>query len=101
MEIINSELTLSAALGEVGGVRQTSANPERIFVIRGSDGENPEIFHLNAGEAYGLILAERFRLQAQDIIFVDSAGISTWNRVITQLLTVDFRDRNVFDNLSN
>lgn len=84
--IINSELTLSAALGEVGGVNQLSADSSRIFVIRGSDGDNPEIFHLNAKEAYGLILAERFRMQAQDIVFVDTAGISSWNRVITQLL---------------
>ena len=86
VEIINSELTLSAALGEVGGVKQTTANPERIFVIRGSDGNNPQIFHLDAAGAYGMILAERFRMQAQDIVFVDTAGISTWNRVISQLL---------------
>lgn len=86
VEIINGHLTLSAALGEVGGVRQLSANPERIFIIRGSDGGNPQIFHLDAKEAYGLILAERFRMQAQDIVFVDAAGVSTWNRVISQLL---------------
>ena len=33
-----------------------------------------------------MLLAERFDLQAQDVIFVDSAAISQWNRVISQLL---------------
>jgi polysaccharide export outer membrane protein len=100
VEIINGDLTLSAALGEVGGVSQTSADSSRIFVIRGSKGDNPEIFHLNAEEAFGLILAEQFRLQAQDIIFVDAAGISSWNRVITQLLP-SISVIGIADNLSN
>ena len=55
-------------------------------MIRGSDGDNPRIFHLDAKEAYGLLLAERFEMQAQDVVFVDTAGISSWNRVVSQLL---------------
>jgi polysaccharide export outer membrane protein len=86
IEIVNGRLTLSAALGEAGGVRQISAEPGRIFVIRGSNRDQPRIFHLDAKEAYGLILAEQFEMQAQDIVFVDTAGISSWNRVISQLL---------------
>lgn len=86
VEIINGRLSLAAALGEVGGVDQRTAEPSRIYVIRGSDGDNPQLFHLNAALAYGLLLAERFELRAQDVIYVDTAGISRWNRVITQLL---------------
>ena len=36
--------------------------------------------------ATGLLLAERFDMQAQDVVFVDTAGISEWNQVISQLL---------------
>ena len=86
VEIINDQLTLAAALGEVGGVSQQTADPGGIFVIRGSNEDNPEVFHLNARYAHGLLLAERFEMQAQDVVFVDTAGISTWNRVISQLL---------------
>lgn len=86
VEIINSQLSLSAALGEAGGVSQTTANPSAIYVIRGSAGDSPEIFHLDAQFATGMVLADRFALEAQDVIFVDTAGISQWNRVITQLL---------------
>ena len=40
----------------------------------------------NLMSATGMLLAERFDMQAQDVIFVDTAGISEWNRVISQLL---------------
>ena len=86
VEIINGELSLSAAIGEAGGVNQNSADPSGIYVIRNSDKSVPEIYHLNAGQAFGLLLAERFEMRAQDIVFVDTAGISEWNRVISQLL---------------
>jgi polysaccharide export outer membrane protein len=86
VEIINGRLSLSAALGEVGGVDQFRANPSAIYVVRGSNKDNPQIFHLNAEFATGMLLAERFELQAQDVVFVDTAGVSKWNRVISQLL---------------
>jgi len=44
------------------------------------------IYHPDARYATGLLLAERFDLQAQDVVFVDTAAISQWNRVISQLL---------------
>ena len=83
VEIVNGELSLSAAIGEVGGVNQTTADSGN---IRGAGNQQPEVFHLDARYASGMILAERFDMQAQDVIFVDTAGISQWNRVITQLL---------------
>ncbi len=86
VQIMNGHLTLAAALGEVGGVNQTSANSGAIYVVRGTDKDKPEIFHLDARFATGMLLAERFDMQAQDVVFVDAAGISKWNRVISQLL---------------
>jgi polysaccharide export outer membrane protein len=86
VEIINGYLTLAAAIGEVGGVNQNSADSGGIYVVRGTNKDRPEIFHLDARYASGMLLAERFDMQAQDVIFVDTAGVSQWNRVISQLL---------------
>ena len=86
VEIINGYLTLAAAIGEAGGVNQNSADSGRIYVIRGADQDNLAIFRLNARYASGMLLAERFGMQAQDVVFVDTARASQWNRVITQLL---------------
>jgi len=86
VEIINGKLNLAAALGEAGGVNQTTANAGRIYVVRNTDSDTPQVFHLNARYAYGLLVAERFQMQPQDVVFVDTAGVSKWNRVISQLL---------------
>ena len=86
VEIINGKLSLSGAIGELGGFNQNSSDPGNIYVVRGTDKDKPEIFHLDARYASGMLLAERFEMQAQDVIFVDTAGISQWNRVISQLL---------------
>jgi len=62
------------------------ADSGAIYVIRGTDKDRPQIYYLDARYATGLLLVERFDLQAQDVVFVDTAGISQWNRVISQLL---------------
>ena len=86
VEIINGQLSLAAAIGEAGGVNQITADAGSIYVIRNTNQDKPEIFQLDARYATGLLLGERFAMQAQDIVFVDTAGISQWNRVISQLL---------------
>jgi polysaccharide export outer membrane protein len=86
VEIINGRLTLAAALGEGGGVNQVTADPAGIYVIRGSNGDEPQIFRLDSNLAFGMLLAERFEMKPQDVVFVDTAGVSQWNRVVSQLL---------------
>ena len=79
-------LTLAGALGEVVGANQVSAGSGANYVIRGTDMDRPKIYHLDASCATGLLLAERFDLQAQDVVLVDTASISQRNRAISQLL---------------
>ena len=76
----------TTVLREVGGFNQNTANPSAIYVIRGADRNEPAIFHLDANFATGMLLAERFDMRAQDVVFVDAAGVSQWNRVVSQLL---------------
>ncbi len=84
--IPNGRLTLAHALAEVGGVDQDTADPSKIYIVRGSEQNNPQIYRLNAQYAYSMLLAERFELLAQDVVFVDTKGVSSWNRVASQIL---------------
>ena len=84
--IPNGRLSLAHALAEVGGVDQDTADPSKIYIVRGSEQGNPQIYRLNAQYAYSMLLAERFELMAQDVVFVDTKGISSWNRVASQIL---------------
>jgi len=82
----NGNLTLNEALGEAGGPNLTSANTGQIFVIRSNAKGVPAIFHLNARNPAALALAERFQLAPRDVVYIDSAPLVTWNRLISLIL---------------
>lgn len=79
------KLNLAQALGAAGGIDPVTANPSRIFVFRGAYSK-PKIFWLDARSPVSMLLATQFMLQPQDVVFVATAGISTWNRIISQIL---------------
>jgi polysaccharide export outer membrane protein len=83
--IDKGRMTLAEALGDAGGVDPLSANAGQIYVIRSGQGK-PEIFHLNASSPDAMLLAHDFRLAARDVVYVDPAQVTRWNRVITQIL---------------
>ena len=68
-----------------GGINQQTADMKHIFIIRGT-GLKPNIFQLNLKNPSNLLLAEKFRLQSNDIIYIPVAGISNWNNFINQIL---------------
>jgi polysaccharide export outer membrane protein len=78
-------MTLSEALSDAGGVDRISSNPAKVFVIRGG-AKTPEIFHLDAESPEALILGDQFKLRPRDVVYVETAGVTSWNRVISQLL---------------
>lgn len=84
-----SPLSLTNALAQAGGIRETSANASGIFVVR----RNPEpsdkiatVYQLNARNATAFMLGSEFMLQPTDVVYVTAAPISRWNRVLSQLL---------------
>ncbi|MGH8273564.1 MAG: polysaccharide biosynthesis/export family protein [Gammaproteobacteria bacterium] len=79
------QLNLAQALGAAGGVSLDTANPSRIFVFRGAY-QKPKIFWLDARSPAAMLLATQFELKPQDVVFVATAGVSTFNRIISQIL---------------
>ena len=66
-----------------------TSRPEEIYVIRPGD-RKPEIFKLNAGSPDAMILADQFALQAHDTVYVGTAGVTQWSRVMNQILPGSF-----------
>jgi polysaccharide biosynthesis/export protein len=82
-------LSLTQALGRVGGLNPLSASGKEVYVIRGAnDLENApaKVFQLDARSPSAFALGDQFRIKAGDVVFVGPAGITRWNRVLSQLL---------------
>ncbi|MNM67778.1 Polysaccharide biosynthesis/export protein [compost metagenome] len=82
-------LNLADAIGTVGGLNQTTSNGKAVYVIRGVENlekEPAKVFQLDAQSPTAFILAQRFNLQPQDVVYVGPAGVTRWNRFISQLL---------------
>ncbi|MBF0804001.1 MULTISPECIES: polysaccharide export protein [Neisseria] len=84
----NYGLTLTQALGNAGGINQVTANASGVFVIRNmpDDREKPiHVYQLNLKDASAYALANRFKLRANDTVFVTAAPVARWNRVVSQV----------------
>lgn len=77
-------MTLAEAIGDSEGFDMVSSDPSRVFVIRG-DVDRPSVYWLDARSPDALLLAERFPLEPRDVVFVSTAPVTRWGRVINQL----------------
>lgn len=79
------KLTLTEALSAVGGVNQITSNPALMYVFRNA-GESDVIYHLDSRSADALLLADKFLLEPRDVVYIGTAGVTRWNRVVSQIL---------------
>lgn len=84
-----SDLSLTQALGRAGGLNQTTSKGEAVYVIRGMkdlESEPTHVYQLDARSPESFGLADQFRVQAGDVVFVGPAGVTRWSRLLTQLV---------------
>lgn len=83
-------LTLAAALAQAGGLNQLTAKPTGVFVMRGvvnAEGKRSvKVFQLDASNATAYILADQFKLQQRDFVYVTAAPVVRFNRVMSQII---------------
>ena len=79
--ITNVPLNLMDAINGAGGMNENTADAKYVYVIRGPV-DHPKLFWLNANKPDALLLSEQFYLQSGDVVYVSTAPIARWQRVI-------------------
>jgi len=82
-------ITLTQALGRVGGLNPVTSNGRAVYVIRGANdlaNAPAKVFQLDARSPSAFALGDDFKLKSGDVVLVGAAGITRWNRFLSQLL---------------
>ncbi|SAI73868.1 outer membrane protein involved in polysaccharide [Bordetella ansorpii] len=86
LQLPRGRMSLAEALSDSGGVNPFTSNPAHLYVIRAGATGRPQIWYLDASSPDALVLADRFDLQARDIVYVDPAGVARFGRVVNNIL---------------
>jgi len=90
LKIDRSGMSLTEALGSVGGINQLAADATGIFVVRANRQNEKstiaDIYQLDISNSAALVIGTEFDLKPYDIVYVTAAPIVRWNRVLSQIL---------------
>ncbi len=87
INLSRKNISLASALGKAKGLNQATSKGKDVYILRPSDREgNPRIFKSDMSSPTGYLLAGNFDLQSQDIVFIGTAGVTSWSRFINQVI---------------
>lgn len=86
VDLARENVTLTQALTRVGGLREDIADARGIFVFRETGPSGITVFQLDASDPVAFLIGARFVLRPGDVIYVTSAPLYRWNRLISGLL---------------
>ncbi|SMM98291.1 Polysaccharide export lipoprotein Wza [uncultured Candidatus Thioglobus sp.] len=87
-QIDDIALTLLDVISKAGGLNQQTADASGIFIIRNKEDKQkkPKVYQLNLRSIYATLLAQKFVLKSQDVVYVTATDVSQWNTLINGLL---------------
>jgi polysaccharide export outer membrane protein len=92
-------LTLSQALGRVGGLRSDTADPKGVFVFRWQRPTNPTtgaqaagqgvpvIYRIDLKQPATYLAAQKFEMEDGDVLYVSNSPVSDFQRFVSLVAT--------------
>lgn len=83
--ISNEIVTLAEALGRALGINELSADASAVYIIRKSKqkGKVAKVFMLDLSNMAAMVLASRFEIKPEDVVYVSKAPIVKWNQFMS------------------
>lgn len=85
IDLTKENITLTQAVTRVGGLAEDSADARGIFVFRDT-ASGIVVYQLDAANPVAYLLGAQFTIMPQDVIYVTSAPLYRWNRLISSVL---------------
>src|SRR5690606_24490643 len=87
LPIRDQGMSLSDVIGESLGLNPMSANRSKIYIIRNQSNQPlTEIYHIDLSSIGDFGLANQFKMQSNDIVYIDASGLARWQRVVNQII---------------
>ena len=87
INLSRKHIPLSVALAKAKGLNPITSRGKEVYVLRPQDiNGKPRIFKSDISSPTGYLIAGDFNLQAEDIVFIGTAGVTSWSRFINQVL---------------
>ncbi len=85
VELGFESISLTEALTRQGGLDETSADAKGIFVFR-NRADGTDVYQLDATTPLAFVLATKFMLHPDDVVYIVSDPAARWNQIIAQLI---------------
>ena len=85
IDLTDENITLTQAVTRVGGLAEDRADARGIFVFRDTP-SGITVYQLDAANPVAYLIGARFTVMPQDVIYVTSAPLYRWNRLISSIL---------------
>jgi len=85
VELDENDVSLTEAIALKGGLDEARAHASGIFVFR-NQSERIDVFQLDASTPLAFVLATKFSLRADDVVYIVSDPAARWNEIISQLI---------------
>ncbi|MCJ8324053.1 MAG: polysaccharide biosynthesis/export family protein [Rhizobiales bacterium] len=78
-------LNLAEALGAARGINESSADASAVYVVRESfkKGKIAKVYMLDLSNMVAMVLAAKFELQNEDMVYIAKAPIVKWNQFLS------------------